>query len=484
MVMSKRLTGRETIYTDKGINEIEDVGVLCDVLNNAWIKHQSNKTDIDWLINYKKGQQPILAKEKSVRSEINNKLVINHAQMITRNIVGYFMGSPIQYIQDGHSDKKEQIDKLNRYVQYEDKATVDKEIAEIQSIVGTAYRIIYRDGPLGDEVPFEDRTLNPSTTYVVYSNDVSEIPLVGTTYYTSVDGDDDIVITKYAYTNFGVYEFKTDESGVVKPENLVSHRPYNVGGVPIIEYPNNIWKIGDWELAIGLMDAINKLHSGRFDDIDQIVQSLLVFINAEIDGETYDDMREKGAVMLKNTTGAKSSVESISNSLDQTGMNMFSEELENLLYAIIGIPSRNNRSGGGGDTGQAVELRDGWADLEIIARNKELTFKRSEKLTLKIILNMFNSFENADLSLLDLDIKFSRNKTNNIMVKTQSYQTLLATKTLSPSDCLSIVDLVSDVNEFISRGQAFWGDEFATSNRDYNTIESKENEPLEGELSE
>jgi hypothetical protein len=66
-----------------------------------------------------------------------------------------------------------------------------------------------------------------------------------------------------------------------------------------------------------------------------------------------------------------------------------------------------------------------------------------------------------NLSLLDVDIKFSRNKNNNLLVKTQSYQTLLATKTLSPSDCLTIVDLVSDVNEFVSRGESFWGDVFA-----------------------
>ena len=37
----------------------------------------------------------------------------------------------------------------------------------------------------------------------------------------------------------------------------------------------------------------------------------------------------------------------------------------------------------------------------------------------------------------------------------------MATKTLAPADCLTIVDLVSDVNEYISRGEAFWGDQFA-----------------------
>ena len=64
-----------------------------------------NKADIDYLINYRNGQQPILYKTKAIRPEINNILLINHAQMITRTINGYFLGTPIQYIQSG-SDKK------------------------------------------------------------------------------------------------------------------------------------------------------------------------------------------------------------------------------------------------------------------------------------------------------------------------------------------------------------------------------------------
>ena len=455
------LTGRQKITSDYTVDDMRDLENVINVLNDAMLIHGMNKLDIDYLLQYRNGIQPILSKEKLVRDEINNTLVINHAQMITRNIVGYFLGNPIQYILNGDSNKKNTIDELNRYVQFEDKATTDKEIGEYQSITGTAYRIIYRDGLFGDEVPFEDRSLNPSTTFVVYENTISERPLLGVTYYSVTNENNKFLGFKvYVYTKFGRYEFLSNNSHF-NEEDLLGFEAYNVGGVPIIEYPNNIWRVGDWELATALMDAINELNSGRLDDIDQIIQSLLVFTNAEIDTDTYDEMRKKGVVMLKNTTGSKTEVNNISNALDQGGMNLFAEEMENLLYAIIGIPNRNDRAGGGGDTGQAVELRDGWADLEIVARNKELTFKKSEKMALRVILEMFNANRSDKLSLVDIDIKFTRNKNNNMLVKTQSYETLLRTKTLTPEDCLTIVDLVSDVNEYISRGKAFWEDEFA-----------------------
>jgi len=441
--------GRKKIVSEFKADNLRDISVLVKVLNTSKVVHTQNKFDIDYLINYYKGEQPILNKVKVIRPEINNKVVLNHSNMITRTINGYFLGTPIQYIQSG-ADSKDEIDMLNKFVAYEDKSSVDTEIGEFQSICGTAYRIVYTDSIFGDEVPFEDKALNPSTTYVIYENTIAEKPLLGVTYYDLLDDESVKIGTKiYAYADFGMYEILTkSDDGTVSFDSEMIFTPYNVGGVPIIEYPNNMWRIGDWELHLALMDSINTLQSGRLDDIEQIVQSLIVFINADIDSDGYAEMREAGVVSLKNMTGNQSSVETINTSLDQTGMKSFSEELEALLYALIGIPDRNSRSGGGGDTGQAVELRDGWADLEIIARNKEVTFKKSEKQALRIILNIMNSKLGFDLSLIDVDIKFSRNKNNNLLVKTQSYETLLRTHTLSPADCLSIVDLVSDVNEY------------------------------------
>lgn len=455
------LKGRRKIISEFTSEDLKDARNLALLVNNSRATHIINKSEIDYLVNYKNGVQPILNKTKLVRDEINNTSVFNHAQMITRNVIGYFLGTPIQYIQSGNGSKT-QIEMLNRFVGFEDKSATDKEIGEFQSICGTAYRIIFTDGVYADEIPFEERALDPSNTFVVYENNIAGKPLVGVTYYNLLDDEGAVIGSKiYAYTEFGLYECQTGIEGLISDLEKVVFTPYDVGGVPIVEYPNNMWRIGDWELCIGLMDAINNLQNGRLDDIDQVIQSLLVFINADIDTDAYKEMREQGVVLLKNNTGNPSSVETITNTLDQGGMHLFAEELEAMLYALIGIPDRNKRGGGGGDTGQAVELRDGWADLEVLARGKELCYKKSEKQSLKIILKILNNTLGMDLSLMDVDIKFTRNKNNNLMVKTQSYANLLNTKTLSPADCLTIVDLVSDVNEYISRGETFWGDSFA-----------------------
>ncbi|HZJ98754.1 MAG TPA: phage portal protein, partial [Tissierellaceae bacterium] len=105
--------GRRVIKMDVSYRDLEDINVLCNVVNTGMSIHMRNKVEIDYLMNYYKGDQPVLNKEKEIRSEINNKLVLNHAQMITRKIVGYFLGNPIQYIPSGISQKKELIEELN-----------------------------------------------------------------------------------------------------------------------------------------------------------------------------------------------------------------------------------------------------------------------------------------------------------------------------------------------------------------------------------
>lgn len=462
------LSGRTKIFSQFTSDDFKsDVKNLVTCINSAMSTHSKNKTEINYLLDYHNGIQPILRKKNLNRPEINNIIVVNFAQMITRTIVNYFIGTPIQYTQSGYSEDfdrvREEVDTLNQLLDYEDSSQVDLEIAKYQSICGTAYRIIVtNDDP---DLPFEDRCLHPSNTFVVYENDISAKPLIGVTYLPRLDDNGlENGIIYQVFTDYGMYRFIGTDGKIEFVDDLTNgfeFVAYDVGGIPLIEYPNNNDRIGDWELVLHLMDAISNLYSNRLDDIEQVVQALLVFINAEIDSKTYDELRACGILSLVNATQQnKSEVFSITNPLDQSGVGATSKELQELLFSLVGIPSRENRSNGGGDTGTAVELRDGWADLENVVRSKEINFKKCEKYRLQIITNILNKRLGFNLNVKDLVIKFTRNKNNNLLVKTQSLSNLLNTKTLDPSDCVQLVDLVTDVNDYSARGQQFWGDEY------------------------
>ena len=77
---------------------------------------------------------------------------------------------------------------------------------------------------------------------------------------------------------------------------------------------------------------------------------------------------------------------------------------------------------------------------------------------LKTILEILQKINKIDKSLKvrDIDIKFSRNKSANILTKAQSFQTLNETHQLDPVDALEFVDITTNVNEVIRRGQEYW----------------------------
>ena len=61
------LLGRQKIYTD--VEKIDKNNVV-DVLQKAYAKHRQNVLDIQYLIDYERGEQP-LKRQKTVRADID-----------------------------------------------------------------------------------------------------------------------------------------------------------------------------------------------------------------------------------------------------------------------------------------------------------------------------------------------------------------------------------------------------------------------------
>ena len=60
-------------------------------------RHEENSRQIAYLERYFTGNQPILKRNKVIRPDVNNKIVVNNAYSIVRNANGYFLGEPIKY---------------------------------------------------------------------------------------------------------------------------------------------------------------------------------------------------------------------------------------------------------------------------------------------------------------------------------------------------------------------------------------------------
>lgn len=462
--------GRRVIYTSRTADQINE-NTIPSIINGAMERHRENSAEIGYLFRYFRGDQPILYREKVVRPEINNRLVINNAFSIVRNGTGYFLGEPIQYTAKESADN-ENVRSLNSFMDSENKADEDMHLGEDAAICGTSYRLVsVDDAAEEDESPFEIPSLEPWNTFVIYSSKAGHKPLLGVTYSPLLDDNGNTVGTSYVVYDRD-FQYQYSVKGVpttkIQPKDMISApKAHFLGDVPIVEYPNNRWRIGDFEIVMTVLNAINDLHSDRMNSIKQVVDAVLVFIGCHLktkeenaaagDGDIsdYESLKENGAVELPNADGTKADVKYVSSSVNQNDAEVFAQTLVDYAYAICGIPDRKQKGGGTGDTGDAVYLRDGYQSLELVARVKERSFKKSERQSLRMICKILKVFNGIDLKPMQIDVKFIRNRTNNLVNKSQALSNLHSTGLFAPEDEIQLIGVTDDPKQMAERGQAY-----------------------------
>lgn len=449
IIMSGDVTfGRKRIYTEKEITE----GNIKEILNDALSVHNQNVAEMELLIQYYLGNQQILKRNTPYTSNVNNKIILNYAQSVVRDIVGYTFGKDIEYVQR-KSELISEVEELTSILQYEDVSLTDIITATFASICGIGYQCTLPSDDFEDETPeigIKIGHLDPRNTFVVHSYDFKNPVVLACNFYKTN--------TKTVYTLYDkIYRTK------IVNDEIVEHKPHGLKAIPITMFENNHFLLGDFEPAITILDALNKIASDSVNDIENFVQSLLVLVNCSL-GDTDQERKankenivKNRLIEIKSPQGLQADAKYITQQLDPQSTSSLREYLEESLWKIIGIPDRKTRGGGGGDTGDAVKLRDGWADIEVVARNKEKYFRKSKKQQLTVALPLLKMAKKISekLTVKDIDIKFSRNKSDNLITKTQAYSTLISTNTLDPVDALEIVDITTNVNEVINRGTQY-----------------------------
>lgn len=481
-------------YTKSEINE----KTLAEILPQVLREHELNASEIDYLYNYYKGRQPILDKTKIVRPEINNINLENHAFEIVEFKKSYVYGEPIQYVQKGEKEGEKinpEISLLNKFMESEDKSSLDKELSEWQYICGTAYRWAEVDSKEDeDEAPFELSVPDPRRTFVVYNSGIKEYPLFSgyISYFTKNIMTDDQIPKVVNYREVTIYtdkykyifseeekqnEFKVMPQAIPISEDMVTAYPLEIEGQRIIEYPLNNSRLGLIELVMSDLEAINKIKSADLDGIDQFIQSLLVFVNQEIDLPTYRKLVKEGAIQVTSSDPNKpADVKLLTNQLTHTETKVVSDDRYESMLSIVGIPRLNHKASGG-DTGQARLLGEGWTMADERAKQDELSFKKSERKMLKLVINICRyktkdkdeKIENLKLS--DIDIKFTRNKSDNLLVKTQGLMNM-QTSQVPPEIAFVTCGLFSDPNDVYQKAKEYYGENLwkQSSNQKENTL--------------
>jgi len=454
--VTRELHGRRVIKVS--VPEITRDNVV-QVLQRVMSKHELNRSEIQYLWDYYRGKQPILYRQKEVRPEICNKIVENRANEIVSFKVGYLCGEPIQYVsRNGNEKISELITKLNEYMFAEDKASQDQELVEWQMICGTAFRLVLPDEDApdideADEAPFEMYTLDPRNTFIVYSTEIGNKPLMAVKYSI----DEETRQTTYSiYTEnryFRLHEYQ-----------IVDERPHGLGAIPIFEYPANNARLGSFEIVLPLLDMINNLESNAMDSVEQTVQAIMKFVNCDISYDDFVALKDLGAVKVKSVDGANADVDMITtDGSTSTTSETMAASVYNSVLTICGVPNRNGGTSTS-DTGAAVLLRDGWSLAEARAKDSEHMFKKAEKKMLKLVLRICRDLSDVDLHLKDIDMKFTRRNYEAIQSKSQVLISMLQEPKIHPLLAFEHSGMFTDPESAYQVSMKYYEDQMSTWN--------------------
>lgn len=433
--------GRKIAYTDveqiTRENVVKVVGDCIGIFN-------FNKAAIKYLWDYKNGDQPALYRTKTIRDDIVNHVVENHAWEIVRFKMGQTYGEPIMYNSLSKEEKiNEAVDRFNGYLRAAGKAAKDLSMGEWQSAVGTGFEAIQLKDEKS-EIPFRIVVPTPMDTFVIYSRQTQE-PMLSVQQLK----DENKNIYYQCFTN--THEYRIQNSGLLPlsmsgDNTPVYERLHTFGEIPIVEYPNNQDRMSDIELVISMLDAINNMQSNRMDSIEQFVQSWVKFINCDIDTNLFEQMKMSGALVVKSNNGSenKADVDIMTQELNQTQTQVAKDDLWDNTLSILAIP--NKQSNTGGDTQGAVELRNGWDFSKQAAKIKDAYVVESEYRLSTCIRNTIRIRKGdaeLPLTIADYEPVINHSPTDNMQVKAQTFQMLIQSG-IAPLVAIKVCGLWND----------------------------------------
>lgn len=452
--------GRKTAYVD--FTEVTPDNLL-KIVNKGVSTLNWNRGIIRYLRDYYKGDQPALYRQKTVRDDINNPVVENHAFEIVSFKNAQTYGEPVQCVSTKNDENVNiAVDRLNEYNRNANKYLVDIECGEWTSCVGTGFKAIQRKK---GEVPYRLVAPSPMNTIVVYSTITYE-PLLAIQQLKDTEGN-------MYYQCFSEYlEY------IVRNGKLISSQIHAFGGIPIVEYPNNADRLSDIELVISMLDAINEIQSNRVDGIAQFVQSWFKFVNCEIDEETFKKMKTNGAIVVKSNNGQNTaSVDLMQQELNQEGTQVAKDDLWDNALSILAIPNRESQNSGG-DTSGAVQLRAGHDMARQRANLKDQYVSAADKKLNTVALNVIRQAKGVSecpITEMDYEIHIVHSPTDNLLVKSEALEILLRSG-IHPLVAVKVSGLWTDAEKVFLQSKPYLDAKYQTID------EMIKNNGLEGQV--
>lgn len=254
-----------------------------------------------------KGEVPIKSRVIDDATKCNNKLANDYRGDIIDTITGYLFGLPISYTVDTkrfmqgetvsprHLMTSEAVEAFKLRNNIED---ADGETGKMMSICGYGARLMYINTDGLESL----LNVDPWEAIFIYDGTTSQLQYA-LRYYKVYVINENKVIERYKVEWYDnkyreVYlQVSADRYELVQEET----KPHLFDYVPLIEFPNNQERMGDFEKVAPLIDAYDKTMSDAQNEIEEFRMAYLVFKGLVPDAAIIKAARQSGAFGLPDS---------------------------------------------------------------------------------------------------------------------------------------------------------------------------------------
>ena len=391
--------------------------------------HDADYSHKKRLKGYYIGKHDILNKKGRPNGAPNNKIVSNFCQYIVDMSTGFFLGRPIAYTTS--EENQEKLDKLLDIFRYNDESAHNLELAEEASISGESFEILYMDAdakirfktlPSEEVILICEATLEENILYAVRRYRVYDFN--GATYKEFVE--------IYDAKNISYYEYSGTRL------TLTSTQPNYFDDVPVVEFPNNKQRRGDFENVITLIDAYNMAQSLSLDDLMDFTDAFLILRGmGGTDDEDIRKMRHDKVLEFDDSTG---SADWLIKNLNDSYIENLKNRLQTDIHKFSNIPDMSDENFAGSASGVSIKYK--LIGLEQIRSRKEREFKKAIQRRIELISGMLSTMSVDAIDFRDVEITFTPNIPANTQEQAQIVKDLQGL--VSQKKLLSLLPFIED----------------------------------------
>ena len=288
--------------TQNVIDQILTGSPMNAIISDLIEEHTVRAVKMKRLYEEYKGDVPIKHREYDYNEgeKVDERIPSDYRGYIVDTLTGYLFCNPIAYGLD-----KEQYGEatgaydnvstaLKMFARRNSLADLDSETGKKASICGYGARLMYFD----TDAKVRIMNINPWEAIFIENPSTGD-PEYAMLYYPMEydDGSSRMHVEWYDRTNWQEFEL---DGGIFKP--LDQPKKHMFDGVPLIEFPNNEERLGDFEKVRESIDAYDILLSDVQSELEEQRLAYMVFSGSQIDRETLVKARQTGAFNLPEST--------------------------------------------------------------------------------------------------------------------------------------------------------------------------------------